>query len=71
MSRKFSNATYKFSDELANRVRDFLAASHNAEIAEVVRRAVAFYIDDYVENNEGFAKDFEAAKKAREALEEP
>ena len=69
MPRHYNDAKLLLGEPWASKVDDFLMASHKGQFVELVRRAVDTYIDKYVNENPGFATDFEKAKAEREAEE--
>lgn len=69
MSRHYNDGKLKLGEPWAAKINDFLIASHKAEFVELVRRAVDMYIDDYLDKNRGFAKDYKTVKAEREKEE--
>ena len=65
MTRHYNDAKLQLGEPWAGKIDDFLMASHKGQFVELVRRAVDMYIDDYLDKNPGFKKDYEAAEAAR------
>lgn len=69
MPRHYNDAKLGLGEPWASKIDDFLMASHKGQFVELVRQAVDAYIDNYLDDNPGFKRDFEKAKAAREAEE--